>query len=39
MNSKAKLIWFNRLPTNVKLTDLYPQKASAPTRQTPGHRS
>jgi len=27
MNSKAKLIWFNRLPTNVKLTDLYPQKA------------
>lgn len=26
MYSKGKMIWFNRLPTDVKLTDIYPQK-------------
>lgn len=26
MNSKAKMVWFNRLPTNVALTDIYPRK-------------
>jgi hypothetical protein len=26
MNSKAKMIWFNRLPTDVALTDIYPRK-------------
>ena len=26
MNSKAKMIWFNRLPTDVQLTDIYPRK-------------
>ena len=27
MQSKGKLIWFNRLPTDVRLTDIYPRKA------------
>jgi cell surface protein SprA len=26
MNSKGRLIWFNRLPTDVRLTDIYPRK-------------
>ncbi len=26
MKAKAKMIWFNRLPTNVQLTDIYPNK-------------
>jgi cell surface protein SprA len=26
MFSKAKMVWFNRLPTDVRLTDIYPQK-------------
>jgi len=26
MYSKGRLIWFNRLPTDVKLTDIYPRK-------------
>jgi cell surface protein SprA len=27
MYAKAKMIWFNRLPTDVALTDIYPNKA------------
>ena len=27
MFSKAKMVWFNRLPSDVHLTDIYPQKA------------
>jgi hypothetical protein len=26
MNSKGRLIWFNRLPTDVRLTDIYPRR-------------
>lgn len=26
MNSKGRMIWFNRLPTDVRLTDIYPRK-------------
>ncbi len=26
MNSKGRMIWFNRLPTDVHLTDIYPRK-------------
>jgi cell surface protein SprA len=26
MKSKGRLIWFNRLPTDVRLTDIYPRK-------------
>ncbi len=26
MNSKGRMIWYNRLPTDVRLTDIYPRK-------------
>jgi len=26
MNSRGRMIWFNRLPTDVRLTDIYPRK-------------